>query len=183
MKALIAAALMVLIDRYGRASSLLIPGRLLGRERLILSQSERLGIYRDHVQQLIDRGYAYRCFCKPEDLDKQKLELHEAGRPTLYPGTCRSVHADESAERAAAGEPHVVRFRGDAFGILGHKDAIYGPFQKKEPEEDFIIFKTDGFPTYHLANVVDDHLMEITHVVRGEVRCHSLLAFNMTPVG
>ena len=62
-----------------------------------------------------------------------------------------------------------MRFRGDAFGILGLKDAIYGRFQKKEPEEDFIILKTDGYPTYHLANVVDDHLMKITHVVRGEV--------------
>ncbi|KAF4119737.1 glutamyl-tRNA synthetase [Geosmithia morbida] len=127
-------------------------------------QSERLEIYKHHVDHLVDEGHAYRCFCKPEDLEKQKLELHNAGKPTFYPGTCRSIQADESTSRAAAGESHVVRFRGDAFGLLGHKDAIYGPFQKKEVEEDFIILKTDGFPTYHLANVVDDHLMEITHV-------------------
>jgi glutamyl-tRNA synthetase len=79
------------------------------------------------------------------------------------------VTASEAEQRAAAGEANVVRFRGDASGVLGFKDAIYGPFKKKEAEEDFVILKTDGYPTYHLANVVDDHLMEITHVIRGEV--------------
>lgn len=122
------------------------------------------------MQKLIDEGHAYRCFCKPEDLEKQKLQLHEAGKPTIYPGTCRSRSEKESTQLADAGEPHVVRFKGNEFGRLGFKDAIYGPFEKKEDEEDFIIMKTDGYPTYHLANVVDDHLMEITHVIRGEVR-------------
>lgn len=71
--------------------------------------------------------------------------------------------------RANRGDAHVVRFRGDAFGRPILHDAIYGLFQKKEPEEDFVLLKSDGFPTYHLANVVDDHLMKITHVIRGEV--------------
>lgn len=132
-------------------------------------QSERLEIYKDHVQRLIDEGHAYRCFCKPDDLEEQKKLLHEAGKPTIYSGACRSVHTDESSNRAASGESHVVRFKGDAFGNLGMRDAIYGQFQKKDKEEDFIIMKTDGYPTYHLANVVDDHLMDITHVIRGEV--------------
>lgn len=133
-------------------------------------QSERLDVYKDHVQNLVDKGHAYRCFCSSEQLESQKRELHDAGKPTVYPGTCRSIDASESDNRAAQGEPHVVRFKGDAFGRPKFRDAIYGSFQKKDPEEDFIVMKTDGFPTYHLANVVDDHLMKITHVIRGEVR-------------
>lgn len=87
----------------------------------------------------------------------------------MYPGTCRNVSEAESERRARDGVPHVVRFKGDAFGRPKFRDAIYGSFQKKDPEEDFVLLKTDGFPTYHLANVVDDHLMKITHVIRGEV--------------
>ncbi|KAG6011766.1 hypothetical protein E4U43_008130 [Claviceps pusilla] len=131
-------------------------------------QSLRLDIYKQHVQTLLDRGHAYRCFCTPEQLESQKRELHEAGQSTAYPGTCRSVDAAESDMRASRGDAHVVRFRGDAFGRPMLHDAIYGLFQKKEPEEDFVLLKSDGFPTYHLANVVDDHLMKITHVIRGE---------------
>ncbi|KAF3063015.1 Glutamate--tRNA ligase [Trichoderma lentiforme] len=131
-------------------------------------QSERLPVYREHVQTLLDHDHAYRCFCTPEQLESQKRELHEAGKPTIYPGTCRSIDAAESDRRAKAGESHVVRFKSDKFGRPKLHDAIYGRFQKKDMEEDFILMKTDGFPTYHLANVVDDHLMKITHVIRGE---------------
>lgn len=116
----------------------------------------------------MDNGSAYRCFCNPQVLEAQKRALHDAGKPTAYPGTCRSVPRPESDARAAAGEAHVVRLDSARFGTPAFKDAIYGPFQKKEPEEDFVLFKTDGYPTYHLANVVDDHLMKITHVIRGE---------------
>jgi hypothetical protein len=73
----------------------------------------------------------------------------------------------------------VVRFKSDKFGRPKLRDAIYGPFQKKDMEEDFILMKTDGFPTYHLANVVDDHLMKITHVIRGEVSGLLSLLFSM----
>ncbi|KAM3516906.1 hypothetical protein NHJ13051_009470 [Beauveria bassiana] len=132
-------------------------------------QSERLPIYKEHVQTLLDKGHAYRCFCTPAQLDAQRQALHEAGRPTHYPGTCRAVDANESTRRAAAGEPHVVRFRGGAAcGRPKLRDAIYGHFQKSEDEDDFILLKSDGFPTYHFACVVDDHLMKITHVIRGE---------------
>ncbi|UPL03864.1 hypothetical protein LCI18_014798 [Fusarium solani-melongenae] len=131
-------------------------------------QSERLGIYKEHVKTLVDNGSAYRCFCNSEVLEAQKRALHDAGKPTAYPGTCRSIPRSESDARAAAGEDHVVRLDSGRFGTPAFKDAIYGPFQKKEPEEDFVLMKTDGYPTYHLANVVDDHLMKITHVIRGE---------------
>ncbi|RBR14000.1 uncharacterized protein FIESC28_07966 [Fusarium coffeatum] len=131
-------------------------------------QSERLDTYKKHTQTLIDNGSAYRCFCNQSVLEAQKRALHDAGKSTAYPGTCRSVPRSESDERAAKGEAHVVRLNSGRFGTPKFKDAIYGPFQKKEPEEDFVLMKTDGFPTYHLANVVDDHLMKITHVIRGE---------------
>lgn len=125
------------------------------------------------MHQLIEKGHAYRCFCDPAALEKERMRQHEAGEPTVYPKTCRSIPEEESAERARRGEGHVVRFKGDAFGVLKVQDAVYGRFEKKDPEEDFIIIKTDGYPTYHFANVVDDHLMKITHVIRGEVRIRS----------
>ncbi|CAM1510008.1 Fc.00g003430.m01.CDS01 [Cosmosporella sp. VM-42] len=131
-------------------------------------QSERLEIYKDHTKTLLDNGAAYRCFCSHETLQANSLAAHEAGLPTGYPGTCRSLPSEESDKRAAAGEPHVVRLNSGKFGRPTFQDAIYGPFQKKQDEEDFVLMKTDGYPTYHLANVVDDHLMKITHVVRGE---------------
>ncbi|OAQ66707.1 glutamyl-tRNA synthetase [Pochonia chlamydosporia 170] len=131
-------------------------------------QSERLSIYKDHAQTLLDRGHAYRCFCSAEQLELQKRQSHKAGEHTGYPGTCRSIDPSESNRRAHDGESHVVRLKGDAFGKPKFRDAIYGMFQKKDAEEDFVLLKSDGFPTYHLANVIDDHLMEITHVIRGE---------------
>ncbi|GAO17516.1 hypothetical protein UVI_02002870 [Ustilaginoidea virens] len=131
-------------------------------------QSERLATYQSHVQTLLDRGHAYRCFCTSEQLESQKRELHEAGKSTAYPGTCRHIDSADSDRRAGQGVPYVVRFKGADFGTLKFRDAIYGLFQKKDVEEDFVLLKTDGFPTYHLANVVDDHLMKITHVIRGE---------------
>ena len=133
-------------------------------------QSERLPIYQEHVKTLLDKEHAYRCFCTSEQLAEQKRILHEAGQSSNYPGTCRSIAKEESDERSAKGESHVIRFKGSDFGTPKFVDAIYGPFQKKEAEEDFILMKTDGYPTYHFANVVDDYLMKITHVVRGEVR-------------
>ncbi|KAG5919755.1 hypothetical protein E4U61_000596 [Claviceps capensis] len=131
-------------------------------------QSLRLDIYKSHVQTLLDRGHAYRCFCTSEQLENQKRELHEAGKSTAYPGTCRAVDTTEADMRASRGDAHVVRLKGDTFGRPNFCDAVYGPFQKAHAEEDFVLLKSDGFPTYHLACVVDDHLMKITHVIRGE---------------
>ncbi|KAF5666408.1 glutamyl-trna synthetase [Fusarium heterosporum] len=131
-------------------------------------QSERLDVYQEHTQTLLHNGSAYRCFCKQEHLEAQKRAAHDAGKPTAYPGTCRSIPRAESDERAAQGETHVVRFDSGRFGTPSFKDAIYGPFQKKDPEEDFVLMKSDGYPVYHFANVIDDHLMKITHVIRGE---------------
>lgn len=98
--------------------------------------------------------------------------LEADGAFGTYPGLCLSIPAQESAERAARGEAHTVRFRSSSVPASVH-DIVYGLYKKKLPEDHFIIMKSDGFPTYHFANVVDDHLMEITHVVRGAVRLFS----------
>ncbi|KAI1144634.1 hypothetical protein F5Y05DRAFT_365357 [Hypoxylon sp. FL0543] len=128
-------------------------------------QSERLELYNKHAEQLLDEGRAYRCFCTPEDLDQMRSISIQEGTPTIYNGTCSHIPPDVSARRAANGEPHCVRFK------CGHRplvdDLVYGRYTKPDPEDDFIIMKRDGYPTYHFANVVDDHLMEITHVIRG----------------
>ncbi|RDA86258.1 hypothetical protein CP532_5087 [Ophiocordyceps camponoti-leonardi (nom. inval.)] len=131
-------------------------------------QSERIHIYAHHVRQLLDNGHAYRCFCSSEQIESQKRLLHEEGMSTAYAGTCRPIDPEESQRRAESGESFVVRFKGNVHGPIRFRDAVYGLIQKKSDEEDFVILKSDGFPTYHLANVVDDHLMAITHVIRGE---------------
>lgn len=88
---------------------------------------------------------------------------------TGYPGTCKQIPKAESDRRAANGEPHTIRFHSSR-GAIEYMDIVYGLRRVKHTEDDPIIMKTDGFPTYHFANVVDDHHMEITHVIRGAVR-------------
>ncbi|EAA27549.3 hypothetical protein GE21DRAFT_4798 [Neurospora crassa] len=129
-------------------------------------QSERLLLYDEHANQLIREGKAYRCFCSPENLERHKQAAHESGESTAYPGTCRNVSLEESDDRAAKGEKYAVRFKSSDKPII-IEDILYTRYRKREPEEDFIIRKRDGFPTYHFANIVDDRAMKITHVIRG----------------
>jgi len=137
-----------------------------------MPKSQRLGLYQQYADQLVRDGKAYRCFCSAQSLDDTKLQTLETGGAGHYPGTCRSVGRDESDERAANGEAHVIRFKVDNSTLrASFVDIVYGRFQKREDEDDFILIKSDGFPTYHFANVVDDHLMDITHVIRGAVGC------------
>jgi len=132
-------------------------------------QSERLGIYREHVQILLDAGHAYRCFCTKERLERMRSE-NQANK--LFPGYdrhCRNISAAESLRRAEAGEPSVVRMKVPLEGVCVMRDLLRGEIQKEwQTVDDQVVMKSDGFPTYHLANVVDDHLMEISHVIRGE---------------
>ena len=90
----------------------------------------------------------------------------KGGASLLYNGTCSHISPDESARRAANGEPHCVRFKWEHADPVV-RDLVYGVYRKPGKEDDFIIIKRDGYPTYHFANVIDDHLMKITHVVRG----------------
>ncbi|KAI1174160.1 hypothetical protein F4777DRAFT_406479 [Nemania sp. FL0916] len=129
-------------------------------------QSSRLQLYKEHANQLLENGQAYRCFCTPEELDNMKELAMKESRDLVYNKTCSHISQEESAQRAENGEQHCIRFKhGSKSPIV--QDLVYGAYKTQIPPDDFIIIKRDGFPTYHFANVVDDHLMEITHVVRG----------------
>ena len=131
-------------------------------------QSERTALYRQHADELIERGGAYRCFCSPERLAELRSKPRE-GQRAGYDGLCRSVPADEARCRAADGEPHVVRLRMPQQGNTVVQDLVRGEVVfDNATVDDQVLMKSDGFPTYHLANVVDDHLMGVNHVLRGE---------------
>ncbi len=132
-------------------------------------QSERLHIYREHVAILLDRGHAYRCFCTRERLDALRREQIARKEDPGYDRHCRSLPRDEVERRAAASEPHVVRLAVPREGETVVHDRLRGDVVfANERIDDQVLVKSDGFPTYHLANVVDDHTMGITHVIRGE---------------
>ena len=132
-------------------------------------QSERLSIYREHVDRLLREGHAYRCFCTKERLDRMRAEHRDKKLFTGYDRHCRDIPPDESERRAASGESFVVRMKVPLEGESVMHDLLRGEIRKDWAlVDDQIILKSDGFPTYHLANVVDDHLMEISHVIRGE---------------
>jgi glutamyl-tRNA synthetase len=132
-------------------------------------QSERLPIYRHHVDELLRMGHAYRCFCTRERLDAMRAEHIESKVFPGYDRRCRTIPVEEAERRAAAGEPHVVRMKVPLEGECVFQDLLRGEIRKDWASvDDQVILKSDGFPTYHLANVVDDHLMEISHVIRGE---------------
>jgi glutamyl-tRNA synthetase len=132
-------------------------------------QSERTEIYRRHADVLIERGAAYRCFCSRERLDALRKEQISNKQNPGYDRRCRTLDAAESQRRADAGESFVVRLAIPEGGETVVRDELRGDvvFAHREIDEQVLV-KSDGFPTYHLANVVDDHTMEITHVIRGE---------------
>jgi glutamyl-tRNA synthetase len=132
-------------------------------------QSERSDIYRKRTDVLLQNGSAYRCFCTEDRLAVMRARQSAAKLPPGYDGLCRQIPKEESEKRAAGGEKHVVRMKVDKSATTVVKDVLRGeiPFQNTEID-DQVLMKSDGFPTYHLANVVDDHLMGITHVMRAE---------------
>jgi len=132
-------------------------------------QSERLDIYQEHIARLIDSGRAYRCYCTPEELEERREIMRARGLPPRYDGKCRVLTAEEAARLDAAGREFCVRFRVDDEGVTVVEDLVRGEVSFENAlMGDFVIQKTSGYPTYHLAVVVDDHLMNITHVIRAE---------------
>ncbi|HZL98961.1 MAG TPA: glutamate--tRNA ligase, partial [Planctomycetota bacterium] len=132
-------------------------------------QSERSAIYGEHARRLVAAGAAYRCFCTPARLEELRAFQKAARRPTGYDGTCRAVPAAESAARAAAGEAHVVRLKVPRPGQTRFSDLLRGEIViDNENVDDQVLLKSDGLPTYHMANVVDDHLMGVTIIMRAE---------------
>jgi glutamyl-tRNA synthetase len=132
-------------------------------------QSERLALYQQGAQELIDNGLAYRCFCTPERLQQLREEQRQKGLPPGYDRHCRYLPKEEIDAKLAAGEGFVVRFAMPREGTTEVYDLIRGEstFQNANLE-DLVLLKSDGYPTYHLANVIDDHDMQITHIMRGE---------------
>ena len=132
-------------------------------------QSERGAIYREHADKLLANGRAYRCFCTAERLAELREQQKKEKKNLGYDGHCKMLSKEESAQRAAAGEEHVVRLAFPKVGKTAFKDLLRGGVEFDNTQiDDQVLLKSDGFPTYHLANVVDDHLMQITHVIRAE---------------
>ncbi len=152
-------------------------------------QSERFDIYREYVQKLLDNGTAYHCFCTATELDEMRQAAAKSGGKQGYDRRCRCLTAEQVQEKKAAGMPCVIRLKVPLEGECVYEDAIKGRIAFPWADvDDQVLLKSDGFPTYHLANVVDDHLMAITHVIRGDewmssTPKHVLLytAFGWTP--
>jgi len=131
-------------------------------------QSERLGIYREHIDRLLAEGKAYRCFCTAEELEAERHEAAAAHRPQVYSGRCRAVSGTDSAARATAGEPFAVRLRIPDHPLRFH-DLVRGAVEfPNETISDPILVRSSGMPVYNYVVTLDDALMEITHVIRGD---------------
>ncbi len=132
-------------------------------------QSERLDIYKQYAQQLIDNGTAYYCFCSTEKLDDMRQQQTAAKHAPMYDRTCLKLTKEEVQQKIEAGESYVIRQKINTAGVTRYNDLVRGEIEfKNDLLDDQILMKSDGYPTYNFANVVDDHLMEISHVLRGE---------------
>ena len=136
-------------------------------------QSLRKDIYQAYAKYMIEQGKAYPCFCTPEDLVEIRQKQEAAKLRTGYYGVwakCRNLSVEEMAEKIKAGEPYIIRFKspGREDRKIKHKDVIKGNVDFPENDQDIVIIKADGLPTYHFAHAVDDHLMHTTHVIRSD---------------
>ncbi|HEY81696.1 MAG TPA: glutamate--tRNA ligase [Dehalococcoidia bacterium] len=132
-------------------------------------QSQRLELYREAAQRLVAQGDAYYCYCSPQRLEEMRKEQARRKQPPGYDRRCRNLSAAERAQKEAEGITPVVRFKTPLEGQTKFNDLIWGEVVVENSTiDDFVLLKSDGYPTYHLANVVDDHLMEISHVLRAE---------------
>ena len=144
----------------------------------VQSERQATGMYLKYAKQLIEQGDAYYCFCGKEELESMKRTV--AGKEiSIYDKRCLHLSKEEVQRRLDAGEPHVIRFNMPIEGTTTFHDVIYGDITVNNEEmEDLILIKSDGYPTYNFANVIDDHLMGITHVVRGNEYLSSSPKYN-----
>lgn len=132
-------------------------------------QSERTHIYRAHAVELLSRGQAYRCFCPPEQLEMDRYEALREGRPPKYVGRCREISREAAQARVERGEPAAIRFRVPDNRTIIFQDVVRGEVSfNTEVIGDPVLMRSEGTPAYNFAVVIDDALMEITHVIRGE---------------
>ena len=132
-------------------------------------QSERKDTYLPYAEQLVQSGHAYYCFCSKEEIDERRAAVEAAGGTWKYDKHCLHLSPEEVAEKKAAGIPWTIRMNAPTEGETSYHDTVFGDmtFQNSEAMDDMVLIKQDGMPTYNFANVIDDHLMGITHVVRG----------------
>lgn len=143
-------------------------------------QSERKGMYLPYAQQLVRDGKAYYCFCTKEELDKRRAEAEAKGETFKYDKHCLNMPREEVERRLAAGEPYVIRQNVPTQGEASFDDIIFGHIAVECSElDDMILIKADGMPTYNFANVIDDHTMGITHVMRGSEYLSSTPKYNL----
>ncbi|MEG0115598.1 MAG: glutamate--tRNA ligase [Hydrogenoanaerobacterium sp.] len=143
-------------------------------------QSERMGMFKEYALKLVENGSAYYCFCDKERLEEVRVLQKASGQITHYDGHCRDLSAEETAKLLAAGTPYVIRQRMPKTGTTTFNDEIFGNISvENEALDDQILIKTDGMPTYNFANVVDDHLMRISHVIRGNEYLSSTPKYNL----
>ena len=146
----------------------------------VQSERQKNGLYMEYAKKLIDRGEAYYCFCTKERLESLKTKTGEDGKEIMvYDKHCLSLSKEETEKNLAEGKPFVIRQNNPSEGTTSFNDEIYGEITVDNSElDDMILIKSDGFPTYNFANVVDDHLMGITHVVRGNEYLSSSPKYN-----
>lgn len=145
----------------------------------VQSERQAKGIYLEYAKKLIEKGEAYYCFCDKERLATLKTEIVEGKEISIYDKHCLSLSKEEVEANLAAGKPYVIRQNNPTEGTTTFHDELYGDISVENAElDDMILIKSDGFPTYNFANVVDDHLMGITHVVRGNEYLSSSPKYN-----
>lgn len=143
-------------------------------------QSERKDIYAKYAKELVDRGHAYYCFCTKERLDTLRNECEEKGETFKYDKKCLSLTKEEIEQNLKNGVPYVIRQKVPEQGQIGFDDMVFGTITVDcNTLDDGVLLKSDGMPTYNFANVVDDHLMEISHVIRGSEYLSSAPKYNL----
>lgn len=165
----VSGAIESLIDTLHWAGLEYDEGPVIGGPSGPYIQSERLEIYRSQAKQLIESGHAYRCFCTPGRLEEMRKRQEKEKLSFKYDRHCLSLTPGEITANLANGTPHVIRMNVPDNSTIKISDEIHGEVEfTSERIDDQVLLKSDGYPTYHLANVVDDHLMQISHVIRGE---------------
>lgn len=143
-------------------------------------QSERLPMYKAYAEQLVELGGAHYCFCSEEEIERQRKEADSLGISFKYDDPCKHISLEEAKARVAAGEPYVIHQTINNVGETYFDDEVYGRIEfDTDVLDESVLIKSDGFPTYNFANIIDDHQMEITHVVRGNEYLSSTPKYNL----
>lgn len=166
---LVEDAIEKMIATFKRVNIEFDEGPVQGGEYGPYIQSQRIELYHKYAKQLVDGGYAYYCFCTKEDLDVMRQEQLQNNQATMYDKRCAKLSKEEVQQRLDAGMPYVIRLNIPKDRTISYDDLIHGPTSFDSNQiDDQVLLKSDGFPTYHLAVVIDDHHMGITHVMRAD---------------